>query len=150
MSEPTKRPIAPGFSALELVVALTILSILVGIAIPAFHVIRLGSTLSAAQQDVVSALQSARWKAINSGAVHTVDLTSASTIAISKSGTTVESLPLAQYFVTQTHSGGSTFDFDPRGLIPSGTTTPITITLTNPRGATRSVTIDRLGRITTS
>jgi type IV fimbrial biogenesis protein FimT len=141
---------ARGLTALELVIVLTILAIVVGIAIPAFQGIRLGSALSAAQRDVVAAMQNARWRAINSGAVHTVDLTTSSNIAIVKGGTTVASLPLGQYFVTQTHTGGNTFDFDPRGLIPVGTTTPITITLTNPRGATRTVTIDRLGRITTS
>jgi prepilin-type N-terminal cleavage/methylation domain-containing protein len=150
MSVGSKRSGARGFSALELVVVLTIAAIAVGTAIPALHGIRLGSALSAAQRDVAAAMQNARWKAINSGAVHTVDLTSASTIAITESGTTVVSLPLGQYFVAQAHTGGNTFEFDPRGLIPAGTTTPITITLTNPRGATATVTIDRLGRITTS
>ena len=139
-----------GFTALELVVVVTLLSILIGIAIPAFHAIRLASALSAAQRDVAAAMQSARWRAINTGVVHTVDLTSSSTVTITKSGTTVASLPLGQYFVAQTHSGGSTFDFDSRGLIPTATTTPITITLTDPRSATRTVTIDRLGRITAS
>jgi len=150
MNVRAKRRVTCGFSVLELVVALTIASLVVGAAIPAFQGIRLGSALSSAEQDLAAALQNARWRAINSGAVHTVDLTSATTVAIAKGGTTVTSLPLAEYSVSQTHSGGDTFDFDPRGLIPSGTAAPITITLTNPRGATRSVTIDRLGRIATS
>ena len=141
---------ARGFSAIELLVVLAIIAFLVGIAIPGFHVIRLGSALSAAQRDVAAAVQNARWRAINSGATHTVDLSAASTVGVSRSGTTVATVGLGQYSVTQTHTGGSTFDFDPRGLIPSGTTTPITITLTNPLSATRTVTIDRLGRLTTS
>jgi prepilin-type N-terminal cleavage/methylation domain-containing protein len=150
MSARSRQRDERGFSALELLVVMAILSFVVGIAIPAFQVVRLGAALSSAQRDVVAAVQNARWRAINTGAVHTVDLTSGSTIAITKSGATVASLPLGQYFVSQTHSGGSTFDFDPRGLIPVGTTTPITITLTNPGSATRTVTIDRLGRITAS
>lgn len=139
-----------GYSALELVVVMGIASILAGIGFQAFQVIRLGSALSSAQRAVVAALESARWRAINSGAVHTVDLSASGTIAVTKSGTAVESLPLGEYSVSQTHTGPGTFDFDPRGLIPAGTTAPITITLANARGATRTVTVDRLGRITTS
>jgi prepilin-type N-terminal cleavage/methylation domain-containing protein len=145
-----KRSRARGFSAIELLVVLAIIGFFVGIAIPGFQVIRLGTALSAAQRDVAAAVQNARWRAINTGATHTVNLSAASTVGVTRSGTTVASVALGQYSVTQTHTGGSTFDFDPRGLIPSGTTTPITITLTNSLNATRTVTIDRLGRLTTS
>ena len=139
-----------GFTVIELVVIVVILGIIVGMAIPGFHVVRLGTALSAAQRDLAAAMQNARWRAISSGTTHTVDLSAASTVGVTKGGTTVATVGLGQYFVTQTHTGSSTFDFDPRGLIPSGTTTPITITLTNPLSATRTVTIDRLGRITAS
>ncbi len=139
-----------GFTAVELLVVLVILGFIIGIAIPGFQVIRLGTALSAAQRDVVAAVQNARWRAINSGATHTVDLSATSTVGVTKGGTTVVTVGLGQYSVTQTHTGGNTFDFDPRGLIPTGTATPITITLTNPLSATRTVTIDRLGRLTTS
>ena len=150
MSAGSQQRAKRGFTAVEIVVVLTILSIVVAIGTPAFQVIRLGSALSAAQRDVVAAVQNARWRSINSGSVHTVDLTSSSTLAIASGGTTLASLPLGQYSVSQTHTGGNTFDFDSRGLIPAGTATPITITLTNPQSDTRTVTIDRLGRVTIS
>jgi prepilin-type N-terminal cleavage/methylation domain-containing protein len=139
-----------GFTVIELVVVMVILGFILGIALPGFQAVRLGNALAAAQRDVAAVVQNARWRAINSGTTHTVDLATASSVSATKSGTTVATVGLAQYSVTQAHTGGNTFDFDPRGLIPSGTTTPITITLTNSRGATRTVTIDRLGRLTTS
>jgi type II secretory pathway pseudopilin PulG len=134
----------------ELLVAMGVLAAILGIAAPAFNVIRLGSALSAAQRDVAAAVQNARWKSINTGAAHTIDLSASGTVGIARDATTVASVALGQYFVSQTHTGGSTFNFDARGLIPSGTTTPITITLTNPLSATKTVTVDRLGRVTTS
>jgi Tfp pilus assembly protein FimT len=148
--KPTRHSCNRGFSIVELLVIVAILGFILDIAIPGFHVVRLGSALSAAQRDVAAVVQNARWRAINSGTTHTVDLSTTSSVGVTKGGTTVATVGLGQYSVSQTHTGASSFDFDPRGLIPSGTTTPITITLTNPQGATRTVTIDRLGRLTTS
>jgi Tfp pilus assembly protein FimT len=148
--KPTRHSCNRGFSIVELLVIVAILGFILGIAIPGFQVVRLGSALSAAQRDVAAVVQSARWRAINSGTTHTVDLSTANSVGVTKGGTTVATVGLGQYSVSQTHTGGGSFDFDPRGLIPSGTTTPITITLINPQGATRTVTIDRLGRLTTS
>lgn len=152
MSPPPKRKHrgAHGYTVLELVVVMGIISTLTGVAFQGFQAIRLGNALSSAQRAVAAALQAARWRAINSGAVHTVDLSRGDAIAVSKGADTVESLSLDEYSVSQTHTGASKFNFDPRGFIPAGTTAPITITLANTRGATRTVTVDRLGRITTS
>ena len=146
----TRHSCNRGFTIIELLVVVAILGFIFAIAIPGFQVVRLGTALSAAQRDVAAVVQSARWRAINSGTTHTVDLSTTSSVGVTKSGTTVATVGLGQYSVSQTHSGGSSFDFDPRGLVPSRTTTPITITLTNPLGATRTVTVDRLGRLTTS
>ena len=139
-----------GFTLVELLVVVAVLIGILGIAIQGFQVVRVGTGLSAAQRDVAAVVQNARWRAINSGTTHTVDLSATSSVGVTKGGTTVATVGLGQYSVTQTHTGATSFDFDPRGLIPSGTTTPITITLTNSRGATRTVTVDRLGRLTTS
>jgi prepilin-type N-terminal cleavage/methylation domain-containing protein len=141
-----KRP-PRGFTLTELVATVGILGLLLGIGIPAFHAVRLGTALSAAQRDVVALVQNARWRAINSGATHTIDLSASGNVAVTRSATTVASVTLGQYFATQTHTGGSTFDFDPRGLIPVGTSTPITITLTNSLNSSKTVSVDRLGRI---
>jgi prepilin-type N-terminal cleavage/methylation domain-containing protein len=146
----TRHSCNRGFSIVELLVVVAILGFILGIAIPGFQVVRLGSALSAAQRDVAAIVQNARWRAINSGTTHTVNLAAASSVGVTRGGTTVATVGLGQYSVSQTHTGGNSFDFDPRGLIPPGTTTPITITLTNPQGAARTVTIDRLGRLTTS
>jgi Tfp pilus assembly protein FimT len=150
MSRQSKHRRVRGYTAIELVVVMGIVSTISGLAFQGFQAVRLASMLSSAQRAAVAALQTARWKAINSGVVHTVSLSTANAIEVTKGGGTVESLPLDGYSVSQTHTGASTFDFDPRGFIPAGTTAPITITLENTLGATRTVTVDRLGRITTS
>ena len=139
-----------GFSLLELVLVVTIFGILLKVGFPAFQSVKLGSALGSAQNDVAATILRARWLAINAGTSHTVDLSASAVISVTRGGTAVASTGLTQYSVTQTHTGGNTFDFDPRGLIPSGTTTPITITLTNPLNSTRTVTVDRLGRLTIS
>lgn len=137
-----------GFSATELVVAAALVGILFAIALPAFHQVRLGALLTGAQQDVASTLLRARWLAINSGQARTVDLAASQRVRITNGGgTTLASAELRAYEVVQTHSGDNTFSFDPRGLVEAGTATPITITLTNPGGATKVVSVDRLGRV---
>lgn len=142
----SRRPPA-GFSVLNALVATLLLGLLLAIAIPSLQGFRLSRLLTAAQQEVATILLRARWMAITSGQTRTVNLAGSTQLLVLNGGTTLASAQLGGYSVTQTHTGNDTFNLSNRGLVPSGTTAPITITLTNPRGVTKTVTIDRLGRV---
>ncbi|MCS6948045.1 MAG: GspH/FimT family pseudopilin [Steroidobacteraceae bacterium] len=58
---------AGGFTLLELMVALTVLSILIAVAVPSFREIGLNSRAAAAHSDLVTALSYARSEAVRRG-----------------------------------------------------------------------------------
>ncbi len=137
-----------GFSLLEGLTVIAIIGILAAVGFPAFQSYRLAAALSAAEEDVAAVLLRARWMAITSGSLRVVDLSSPTMISIKNgSGTVLESIQLSEYSVTQS-SSVNTVTFSGQGLLsPSAT---LTVTLSNPRSVTKTVTVSSLGKISKS
>lgn len=127
---------------------IAMMSILAAAGFPAFQSFRLTMALSAAEEDVAAVLLRARWMAINSGSSRVVDLSTPSTISIQNgSGTVLESIALTDYGVTQS-SSTSSLTFGSQGLLSPAST--VTVTLTNPRSVTKTVTVNSLGKVAKS
>lgn len=137
-----------GHSLLEALTVLAMLSVLAAAGFPAFQSFRMTMALSGAEEEVAAVLLHARWMAITSGSSRVVDLSAPTTISIKNGGGTVlESIRLTDYAVTQS-SSASTITFDSRGLLSPATT--LTVTLTNPRSVTKTVTVNSLGKVVKS
>jgi prepilin-type N-terminal cleavage/methylation domain-containing protein len=143
-----------GVSVIEMAITVTILGILASIAMPSFQSLRLAMALSSAQEDMAATLLRARWKSINlgsGGAGWSVDLNSTTLIQLRDSGGAAQaSTDLASYYTTQASSSPSvtpvtTIGFDNRGFLT--TSSPVCITLTNPKGAQKILAIRKMGKI---
>ena len=142
-----------GFTLIELLGVMAILGVLVAIAMPSLHSIRLGAALSSAHQDVSALLNRARWMAITSGrSSTTVALDGCAgtkcTAVVVKNGATnqvLASANLDQYYA-QVSATDFPLNFDNRGFLASGQTPTVTVESTKVSG-TKILTVSPLGKV---
>lgn len=133
------------FTTLEVLCVAAVFALVAAIGYPMLQSYRLSTALSSAAEDTGAFLLRARWMAINAGASRTVDLSSPTTLSVRNAGgTTLASVALGGYSVTQT-SSQSSLVLDGRGFVSPPAT--ITITLTNPLSATRTLIVTPLGKV---
>lgn len=117
----TRSGARPGFTAVELIIALTVLSIMLGLGLPKLAVARDRAAVRGAKQQVIAYLASARATAIRRGVpaqFHATDNTIWVTATTASAGrdTVGASKPLgSEYAVTLT--GTDSLLFDARGFV---------------------------------
>jgi prepilin-type N-terminal cleavage/methylation domain-containing protein len=124
-----------GFSLAEILVAVSIFSILAAVAVPQFVAFRPKSRLNGAARQIYSELMWARSKAVNDNSAYVVTFPTDQTMQIAGSTTKTVNIQTEFSDVTLT-SSASTITFSSRGTADVGPT----ITLTN-SGGTKTVTI---------
>ena len=133
-----------GFSLAEILVAVSIFSILATIAVPQFVAFRPKSRLNGATRQIYSELMWARSKAVDENSAFVVTFPTNQTMQIAGSTTKTVNLQLEYSDVTLT-SSASTITFSSRG---TANVAP-TITLTN-AGGTKTVTVRITGTVSIS
>jgi prepilin-type N-terminal cleavage/methylation domain-containing protein len=133
-----------GFSLAEILVAVSIFSILAAIAVPQFVAFRPKSRLNGATRQIYSELMWARSKAVDENSAFVVTFPTNQTMQIAGSTTKTVNLQLEYSDVTLT-SSASTITFSSRG---TANVAP-TITLTN-AGGTKTVTVRITGTVSIS
>jgi type IV fimbrial biogenesis protein FimT len=133
-----------GFSLAEILVAVSIFSILAAVAVPQFVAFRPKSRLNGAARQIYSELMWARSKAVDENSAFVVTFPTNQTMQIAGSTTKTVNLQLEYSDVTLT-SSASTITFSSRG---TANVAP-TITLTN-AGGTKTVTVRITGTVSIS
>lgn len=133
-----------GFTLIEFLVALTVVGILMGIAVPRFFAVLPGIRLASAQRQVATDLQLARMRAISQRIPYGLTFNTATTYSFTN-GPDSRNLTLLFPGTTATVAPGNP-TFTTVGANNAGATT--TITLTN-NGVTKQVLVNPAGRVFT-
>lgn len=133
-----------GFSLVEILVAVSIFSILAAVAVPQFMAFRPKSRLNGAARQIYSELMWARSKAVDENSAFVVTFPTNQTMQIAGSTTKTVNIQSEYSDVTLT-SSASTITFTSRG---TASVAP-TITLTNGAG-TKTVTVRITGTVSIS
>ncbi|MEA2624207.1 MAG: hypothetical protein QOD06_252 [Candidatus Binatota bacterium] len=140
------RSAIAGVTFLELIGALALLTILFSIGVSSFQTARHATALSSAVEVVGEVLLRGRWMAINSGSRRIVVVSPPYKLSIQDpTGKELQSADLGIYGVKLSSAPTAKLTFDGRGFLSP--TKAISITLTNPQDATKTVTVLPLGRI---
>jgi type IV fimbrial biogenesis protein FimT len=148
------RMMQSGFTLLELMVTVSLLAVLLGLAVPAFQSAALSSQLRAAANDLVSSAYLARSEAIKRNTVVTLCVSADGVSCgsgnweqgwIIQSGTTLKRQSAAPPGLQITAGGVTSLSFQPTGA--GATPAVFTVCRTHPAGnQERVVTIDATGR----
>ncbi len=133
-----------GFSLVEILVAVSVFSILAAVAVPQFVAFRPKSRLNGAARQIYSELMWARSKAVDENSAFVVTFPTNQTMQIAGSTTKTANIQSEYSDVTLT-SSASTITFTSRG---TASVAP-TITLTNGAG-TKTVTVRITGTVSIS
>lgn len=133
-----------GFSLVEILVAVSVFSILAAVAVPQFMAFRPKSRLNGAARQIYSELMWARSKAVDENSAFVVTFPTNQTMQIAGSTTKTVNIQSEYSDVTLT-SSASTITFTSRG---TASVAP-TITLTNGAG-TKTVTVRITGTVSIS
>jgi type IV fimbrial biogenesis protein FimT len=130
----------------ELLITLAILAILLAIAVPRMGLWIRSNRVGAAYNEVVSDISVARLRALRAGQQSSFTIASSTSYNIVVNGTTVKAVSLTRSYpgVTLSPTSGS-ITFNSRGIKTSGLDA---ITLTSSSGATRTMSINTLGKVT--
>lgn len=137
-----------GFTLVELLIVLTLISIMVAIAVPRVRSIRDKSNLRAASDQIASALATARAAAVQKGQVSRFTLDNDQVQVTLRDGGQVILSPRNLrdlYFVTVTPTS-ATVDYDSRGFATGVGATGLEYTVTV-NGESRTVCITKLGLV---
>jgi type IV fimbrial biogenesis protein FimT len=148
------RQLQSGFTLLELMITVSLLAVLLGLAVPAFQSAALGSQLRAAANELVASAYLARSEAIKRNTVVTLCVSSDGVSCgsgnweqgwIVHSGTTLQRQTGAPPGLKITAGGVTSLSFQPTGA--GATPAVFTVCRTTPAGnQERVVTIDATGR----
>ncbi len=147
---PRTRARSRGYTLLEVLTAIGILAVLLGIGVPNLSRLRSPYVLSGATRQIAADLQAARQRAIARNIPYRLNFnTSAKTYTVERQvggnwvteGTT-QKLPAGASLGTITPS--NQIVFDTRGMVAANATIPVTVT----GSGTRSVTVNVLGKTT--
>jgi Tfp pilus assembly protein FimT len=140
-----------GFSIIEAVVAAGITALLAAIAVPSFYTLSQEVSLVSAQREVMTALYLARSNAIANNVPRTVLFTPPQLIQIkNQAHTTIYTRNLNVYGsgIRLTDHSIASITFDARGLISPPAS--FTLTITNAKNQTKTVTVYPTGKSTAS
>ena len=151
-----------GFTILELMVTLTVLGILLGVAVPSFSTFVQNSRVTSQTNELVSALNLARSEAIRRGGTATVEAVSASGFAggwcvhvgsgCADTGNVLRVYPAMTRLAVE--SSATSITFDSRGARRAPAAASVTVTIepddceTGAAGRARRLEIALTGRIT--
>lgn len=134
------KPDRGGFTVLECMVIIGILSILIAMAIPGFISLLPGFRLGQAARQIATDLQSARMRAISQNASNTITFNSSTGTYVASLGGETRDIQNLYPGITLTASASPAFSA--RGTA----TTPATVTLSNGT-ATKLVEVTPVGRV---
>ena len=135
-----------GFTVLELIVAVGIAMVVMGIAVPSFMTWLPALRLSSGARQVATDLQVARMKAISQNAKYRMNFVTTTSYRLEKHDGTqfnTESGPFSLPEGITTTAGALASEFQPRGTANVGST----ITLQNVNSETKSVQVAIVGRV---
>ena len=135
-----------GFTVLELMVAIGIAMVVMGIAVPSLMSWLPTLRLSSAARQVATDLQVARMKAISQNTKYRMNFVTTTSYSLEKHDGTqfnAESGPFALPDGITTTAGALASEFQPRGTVNSAST----VTLQNVNSATKTVQIAAVGRV---
>jgi prepilin-type N-terminal cleavage/methylation domain-containing protein len=140
-----------GFSLIEVVVVAGMTAILAAIAVPSFYTLSQEAALVSAEREVMTALYLARSNAIATNVPRTVVFTPPQLIQIQdQAHTTIYTRNLNVYGanIKLTERSAASITFDARGLISPPAS--FTLTVTNAKNQTKTVTVYPTGKPTAS
>lgn len=137
-----------GFSLVELMIVIAIMGILLTMALPSWHRYRLNADLKSAAREIAGDIFTLKQRAVGEQSPYRIifDLGNHSYQLINVStGNVVRTRNLTEfgYGITMT---GSTFNNDTINFSTRGTVAPGSITLSNTRNSTATVTVNITGR----
>ncbi len=135
-----------GFTLIECVIVISIISIVIAIAIPSFQKYAINGNLKAAARDIVSDFSSLKGRAIAENTTFSMSFSVANNnYLVQQGGVTIQTKTPAYYArdirITSVTFPGSTIIFQTRGTASAGT-----LNLINGRNSTAAITTNITGR----
>jgi prepilin-type N-terminal cleavage/methylation domain-containing protein len=135
-----------GFTLIECVIAITIISIVIAIAIPSFQKYAINGNLKAATRDITSDFSSLKGRAIAENTTFSITFNVANNnYLVQQGGVTIQTKTPAYFArdirITGITFPGSTITFQTRGTASAGT-----LNLINSRNSTAAITTNITGR----